>query len=170
AAPANARYAVNGPENVGTGSAGGIPRATAPSCQRPAMLNPLPFDELTVAFARIKGLLLTEEKVDRAVRGLVEAAKDAIPGTVGAGISLRERQHGAPGGCYTDEVLKQEDGAQLEAGQGPCITAWTSGQASSSTTPQQTRDGRAGARLWFLCPYARSPARPSPRETVSSER
>jgi GAF domain-containing protein len=93
------------------------------------MLNPLPFDELTVAFARIKGLLLTEEKVDRAMRGLVEAAKDAIPGTVGAGISVRDREHGGPVGCSTDEVLKQEDAAQLEAGQGPCITAWTTGQA-----------------------------------------
>lgn len=91
------------------------------------MFNPLPTDELTAAFARIKGLLLTEEKVDRAVRQLVEAAKDVIPGTVGAGISLREL--GGPGGCSTGEVLEQADAAQLEVGQGPGITAWTTGQA-----------------------------------------
>jgi hypothetical protein len=47
------------------------------------MINRLPLDELSLVLAPIKGLLLTEEKIDRAVQLLAEAIRDAIPGTTG---------------------------------------------------------------------------------------
>jgi transcriptional regulator with GAF, ATPase, and Fis domain len=48
----------------------------------------LPLDELSTVIARIQGLLLTEEKVTTAVRLLAQAAKESVPGTMGAGVSL----------------------------------------------------------------------------------
>lgn len=100
----------------------------APSRHKaPDMLNPLPLDELTAVFARIKGLLLTEEKVDRAVQLLVQAVSEAIPGTAGAGISLLDaRGRGTSIGATNALVLLADD-AQHGLGQGPCVTAWTEG-------------------------------------------
>lgn len=42
----------------------------------------LPRDELSTAIGRIKGLLLTEEKVGRAAQILARAIKDATPSTL----------------------------------------------------------------------------------------
>jgi GAF domain-containing protein len=84
----------------------------------------LPLDELSTAIGRIKGLLLTEEKVDRAVQLLARAIKDAIPGTVGAGASLLDARGRRTSAGFTDRVVKQADALQYELGQGPCLTAW----------------------------------------------
>lgn len=89
------------------------------------MLNPLPLDELTAVFARIKGLLLTEEKVDRAVQLLVQAVSEAIPGTAGAGISLLDAQGRGSSTAATSPFVEHADAAQYELGEGPCVTAWT---------------------------------------------
>jgi hypothetical protein len=83
------------------------------------MAHRIPLDELSLVIARIKGLLLTEEKVDRAVQLLAEAIRDTIPRTTGAGVSLlddqgRRTSHGA-----TDAVVEQADTAQYDLGQGP---------------------------------------------------
>jgi GAF domain-containing protein len=92
------------------------------------MVNQLPLDELSIVFARIKGLLLTEEKVDRAVQLLAKAAKEAIPGSTGAGVSLIDsRGHKTSSGA-TDRIVEQADAAQYELGQGPCLTAWATGE------------------------------------------
>jgi putative methionine-R-sulfoxide reductase with GAF domain len=84
----------------------------------------LPLDELTTALARIKGLLLTEEKVDRAVQLLAEGIRDAFPGSSGAGVSLLDEQGRRTSTGATDPVVLQADQAQYELGQGPCLTAW----------------------------------------------
>jgi GAF domain-containing protein len=84
----------------------------------------LPLDELSVVIGRIRGLLLTEEKVDRAVQLLARAAKDAIPGTIGAGVSLLDAQGRRTSAGFTDRVVEQADALQYELGQGPCLTAW----------------------------------------------
>ena len=60
----------------------------------------------------MKGLLLTEEKVDRAVQLLAAAAKQAIPGTLGAGISLLDTQGRRTSSAATDKVVEQADTAQ----------------------------------------------------------
>jgi putative methionine-R-sulfoxide reductase with GAF domain len=89
------------------------------------VLNPLPLDELTAVFARIKGLLLTEEKVDRAVQLLVLALRDAVPGTAGAGISLLDARGKGSTTTSTSPFVGHADAAQYELGEGPCVTAWT---------------------------------------------
>lgn len=88
------------------------------------MPQQLPLDELTLALARIKGLLLTEEKVERAVQLLAEGIRDAFPGSSGAGVSLLDEQGGRTSAGATDLVVLEADAAQYERGQGPCLTAW----------------------------------------------
>ena len=143
------------------------------------MSSHLPLDELSLVFARLNRLLLTEEKVDRAVQLLAEAARDAIPGTSGAGVSLLDDQGRRVSRAATDSVVEQADIAQYELGQGPCLTSWASdetvlvedvatdgrwplwSQAVASlpvrsvvSTPLRTEEGSLGA----LKIYAASPS------------
>lgn len=90
--------------------------------------NPLPLDELTAVFASIKDLLLTEDKVDHALEMLVQAARDAIPGSAGAGISLFSAQGHGSSAVTTARLVGQADAAQHDLGQGPCLDAWTAGR------------------------------------------
>jgi GAF domain-containing protein len=89
-----------------------------------AMDRKLPLDELSTVVGRIEGLLLTEEKVDRAVQLLAQAIKDAVPGTVGAGVSLLDSRGRRTSNGATDRIVEQADTLQYELGQGPCLTAW----------------------------------------------
>lgn len=88
------------------------------------MPRQLPLDELTLALARIKGLLLTEEKVGRAVQLLAEGIRDAFPGSAGAGVSLMDHQGRRTSTGATDQVVLEADAAQYKLNQGPCLTAW----------------------------------------------
>ncbi len=88
------------------------------------MVQQLPLDELTGVIARIRGLLLTEQKVDRAVQLLAQAIKESLPGTIGAGVSLLDARGRRVSSGYTDSMVKRADAAQYETGQGPCLTAW----------------------------------------------
>ncbi|MEC5189771.1 MULTISPECIES: GAF and ANTAR domain-containing protein [unclassified Arthrobacter] len=87
--------------------------------------NPLPIDELTAVFARIKGLLLTEDKVDRALELLVQAVKDVIPGSAGAGVSVFDALGQGRTTAATGRYGEQADAAQHRLGQGPSLDAWT---------------------------------------------
>ncbi|MDQ0632470.1 GAF domain-containing protein [Arthrobacter pascens] len=84
----------------------------------------LPLDELSTVLGRIQGLLLTEEKVDRAVHLLARAIKDSIPGTIGAGVSLLDSRGRRTSAGFTDAIVERADALQYELGQGPCLTAW----------------------------------------------
>jgi GAF domain-containing protein len=88
------------------------------------MPQQLPLDELSTVIARIQGLLLTEEKVTTAVRLLAEAAKESVPGTIGAGVSLLDSRGRRTSSGYTDAIVEQADAAQYHHGEGPCLTAW----------------------------------------------
>jgi hypothetical protein len=84
----------------------------------------LPLDELSRVIARIRGLLLTEEKVDHAVEHLALAIRDAIPGTVGAGVSLLDARGNRTSSGSTDQTVLRADALQYDLGSGPCLTAW----------------------------------------------
>ena len=73
------------------------------------MAKKLPLDELSSAIGRIRGLLLTEEKVDAAVEPLARAIKDSIPGSIGAGVSLLDVQGRRTSYGATDRVVEQAD-------------------------------------------------------------
>ncbi|MBP1135147.1 GAF domain-containing protein [Arthrobacter sp. PvP023] len=86
----------------------------------------LPLDEITFTLARVKGLLLTQEKVERAVQLLAEGVRDAFPGCSGAGVSLVDEEGGLSSAGPTDTVVVNADAAQYELGQGPCLHSWES--------------------------------------------
>jgi GAF domain-containing protein len=88
------------------------------------MARKLPLDELSTVIARIQGLLLTEEKVDRAVRLLARAIKDSVSGATGAGVSILDSRGRRTSSASTDEVVTRGDALQYDLGQGPCLTAW----------------------------------------------
>ncbi|GAP54307.1 hypothetical protein AHiyo6_08720 [Arthrobacter sp. Hiyo6] len=83
------------------------------------MAQQLPLDELTGLIARIRGLLLTEEKVDRAVQLLSQAIKESLPGTVGAGVSLLDSRGRRLSSGFTDSVVERADAAQYATGRDP---------------------------------------------------
>ncbi|GEB17747.1 GAF and ANTAR domain-containing protein [Paenarthrobacter aurescens] len=92
------------------------------------MSQQLPLDELTLTLARIRGLLLTEEKVDRAVQLLAEGVRDAFPGSAGAGVSLIDEQGNRTSAGATDPLVIQGDQSQYRLGEGPCLSAWATEQ------------------------------------------
>ncbi|MDR6414627.1 GAF and ANTAR domain-containing protein [Pseudarthrobacter sulfonivorans] len=93
------------------------------------MIKKYPLDELSTALGRIMGLLLTEEKVDRAVQLLSRAVRDAIPGTIGAGVSILDPHARPLSSGSTDSVVERADALQYELVQGPCLTAWATQQS-----------------------------------------
>jgi GAF domain-containing protein len=93
----------------------------------------LPLDELSTVIARIQGLLLTEEKANTAVRLLARAAKESVPGTIGAGVSLLDARGRRTSSGYTDGIVSQADAIQYECGEGPCLTAWAAEETVLAT-------------------------------------
>lgn len=91
-------------------------------------MTQLPLDDLTAAVARIRGLLLTAEKVDRAVSLLAQATKESFPGSPGAGVSLLDADGKRTSSAATDALVEALDAAQYELGEGPCLTAWAAGK------------------------------------------
>lgn len=85
-------------------------------------------DEITAVFARASRLLLTEETVAHALRLITEAATAAIPGSIGAGVSLINGSGLRHTTAASDAVVAEADALQYELGEGPCITAWASGE------------------------------------------
>ena len=81
-------------------------------------------DELSVVFARMSGLLLSEETVGTAVRLVTSLATDTIPGTVGAGVTLIDETGRKSTTGASDPLVERADSLQYELGQGPCLTAW----------------------------------------------
>jgi GAF domain-containing protein len=81
-------------------------------------------DELAALTVRIADLLLTHETVDAAVSALAQALKEAIPGTLGAGVSLMDARGRRTSTASTDPAIVQADQFQYDLRQGPCLTAW----------------------------------------------
>ncbi|MEC5200303.1 transcriptional regulator with GAF, ATPase, and Fis domain [Arthrobacter sp. PL16] len=98
-------------------------------------------NELAVVFGRVRGLLLTEETVQHAVDLLAEAARDLIPGAIGAGVSLIHHGQRTSTGA-TDALVRRADELQYELSEGPCLSAW------STSTPVRTDDTTALDQRW----------------------
>lgn len=90
------------------------------------MVTELPLDELSILFARVKGLLLSQETADHAVELLAQAAKETIIGSIGAGVTLIDPAGRKISTGATDMVVRQADDLQYQTGQGPCLSAWAS--------------------------------------------
>jgi GAF domain-containing protein len=79
-------------------------------------------DELAGVFARMSGLLLTEETVETALGVLSSLAQEAVPGSSGAGVSVVDGRRRASWGS-TDARVGEADALQYQLEEGPCLTA-----------------------------------------------
>jgi GAF domain-containing protein len=81
-------------------------------------------DELAAVFARMSGLLLSTETVRTALELITALAKEAVPGTDGAGVTLLDEHGDRVTAAATDPLVSRADGLQYELDEGPCLTAW----------------------------------------------
>src|SRR4051812_46977986 len=83
--------------------------------------------ELSSALAQMAGLVLSRETVDTAVALVTTLAEATIAGTTGAGVTIAD-EHGKRSRAASNQLVEQADALQYELDQGPCLTAWRSGQ------------------------------------------
>jgi GAF domain-containing protein len=79
-------------------------------------------DELAVVFARMSGLLLSQETVTSALELVTALAVETVPGSVGAGISIVD-ERGRRTSAATDGRVERADALQYEHDEGPCLAA-----------------------------------------------
>lgn len=104
-------------------------------------MNPDPSPgELTTVFADLHGMLLTEADATAAVRQLAWAAHRMVPTAAGAGISLMGDDGTRITAAATDDVVEVADAVQYSLGQGPCVSAWATGDVQR--VDDTTRDTR----------------------------
>ncbi|MFD4368511.1 GAF domain-containing protein [Rhodococcus sp. NPDC058521] len=117
-------------------------------------------DELATVYARMSGLLLSEETVATALELITSLAKDTVHGTVGSGVTLTDTQGNRVTSAATDPIVEQLDTLQYDVGDGPCLAAWA-GQAvvrsndldTEHRWPQWTEPARStGARSVLSAP------------------
>ena len=82
-------------------------------------------DELAGVFARMSGLLLSEETVESSLGLLSSLAQDTVPGATGAGVSVID-ERGRRSSGSTDDRVRRADSLQYELDEGPCIAAASS--------------------------------------------
>lgn len=91
--------------------------------RNPAPATSLPLtDELAGVFARMSGLLLSEETVETSLSLLSSLAHETVPGSAGAGVSIMEGGRRVSSGS-TDARVREADALQYELEEGPCIAA-----------------------------------------------
>jgi GAF domain-containing protein len=83
-----------------------------------------PAEELAGIFARVSGLLLTEQTVDTALSTITSLAAESVAGSTGSGVSLLDPGGGRMTSAATDPVVEQLDTLQYQLDEGPCLTAW----------------------------------------------
>ncbi|MCW2833794.1 MAG: hypothetical protein JWN68_1747 [Nocardioides sp.] len=81
-------------------------------------------DELSAVFARLSGLLLTEETVHTSLGLVARLAHETMPTSVGAGMTLVPQSGQARTAEATDDRVARVDQLQYELGEGPCLAAY----------------------------------------------
>lgn len=111
------------------------------SAQTPEGLALGDVGQLTSAFARVRGMLLSEGAAAAAVERLALVARDMVSSSVGAGASLIDDSGRRTSTGTTDKVAAAADTLQYEIGEGPCLSAW-------ATTGVQRIDDTAAENRW----------------------
>jgi transcriptional regulator with GAF, ATPase, and Fis domain len=99
-----------------------------------------PPGELTTAFARAQGMLLSDEDATAAVQRLALVARDMVASSVGAGASLMDEDGRRTSAGTTDKVAAEADVLQYDLAEGPCLAAWAT--ASVQHVHDTTTEGR----------------------------
>ena len=79
-------------------------------------------EELAAVSARMSGLLLSEETVESSLALISSLARETIPGSCGAGVSIVDEQRRRSSGS-TDDRVRTADSLQYELDEGPCLAA-----------------------------------------------
>ena len=82
-----------------------------------------PADELAAVYARMFGVLLSQETVSTALALVTSLAVQTVPGSVGAGVTLLDGRGRPTSVASTDAVVEQADALQYELDDGPCLLA-----------------------------------------------
>lgn len=84
--------------------------------------------ELSTVFAHFHGMVLREDEAAAAVQQLALAVRQAISTAIGAGVSLMSDDGSRTSNASTDQSVEVADALQYELGQGPCLSAWATGE------------------------------------------
>ena len=83
-------------------------------------------NQLADLFARLSGLVFSEQTVQSSLQITVNLMHEVLPATQGAGVTLiREAKRLTA--AHTDEVVKRADALQYELDEGPCLSAFNDG-------------------------------------------
>lgn len=92
------------------------------------MTEKLPLaDELAAVFARMSGLVLSDQTVETALGLVTNLAVEVLPGTAGAGVSLIDSAGTRVTAAATSPLVEGADALQYQIGEGPCLAAWALG-------------------------------------------
>jgi transcriptional regulator with GAF, ATPase, and Fis domain len=81
-------------------------------------------DELTAVYARLSGVLLTEQTVETALALITSLARDTLAGSLGSGVTLLGADGQPTTSASTDPLTDDLDRLQYNLEQGPCLAAW----------------------------------------------
>jgi GAF domain-containing protein len=81
-------------------------------------------EELTYVFARMTGVLLSEETVASALSLITTLAVETVEGACGAGVTLMAEDGRPVTSAGTDSIVQEADALQYALGEGPCLAAW----------------------------------------------
>jgi GAF domain-containing protein len=84
-------------------------------------------EELATVFARMSGLLLSQETMSNALRLVTSLARETLPNALGAGVTLLDGSGKRITAQATDPLVERIDALQYELNEGPCLTAWSVG-------------------------------------------
>jgi GAF domain-containing protein len=79
--------------------------------------------ELTAVFARMSGLLLSQETVDTVLGLITSLAVETVPGADGAGVTLVDEWGRRESSAATDPFVERADAQQYELDEGPCLAS-----------------------------------------------
>jgi GAF domain-containing protein len=81
-------------------------------------------DELAAVYARMSGLVLSEQTVQTMVELVTDLATRAITSATGSAVSLMDEHGRRTTTASTDPAVGAADDLQYELDEGPCMTAW----------------------------------------------
>ncbi|AYA25343.1 ANTAR domain-containing protein [Rhodococcus rhodochrous J3] len=80
-------------------------------------------DAWAAVFARMAGVLMTEQTVTTVLESITSLAKDTLPGSDGSGLTLVDEGSNRSTSAATGPLVERLDALQYELGEGPCLTA-----------------------------------------------
>jgi GAF domain-containing protein len=102
----------------------------------PALASPV---DIGTALTQMAGLVLSRETIDTALELVTALAATTTAGTLGAAVTLVD-EHGRRSRAATNSACEQADTLQYELDEGPCLTAWRTGEVVR--IDDTTTDGR----------------------------